>query len=224
MARTTAAPDTCRVGVDSHGAAVAKRGWNPFARRSGKERPREALPSHIVARIAVHGAGPVRSIDLDWSRVTVGRQSDNVIALPDDLLASRHHATLELRDGHWWIRDLRSRNGTLVDGRSIDGMHPLVEGSTIKIGRTELVIHDVADDAGLTAADNLVGPRDADRLSAREREVMTLVAQGLSDERIAEALFISTSTVRSHLDRIRHKTGHRRRAELIRYAHDAGLA
>jgi predicted ATPase/DNA-binding NarL/FixJ family response regulator len=55
-------------------------------------------------------------------------------------------------------------------------------------------------------------------LSARERELVTLVAQGQTDAQIAGQLFISVSTVRSHLDRIRDKSGCRRRADLTRLA------
>jgi predicted ATPase/class 3 adenylate cyclase/DNA-binding CsgD family transcriptional regulator len=55
-------------------------------------------------------------------------------------------------------------------------------------------------------------------LSARERELVTLVAQGRTDAQIAEQLYISIRTVRSHLDRIRDQTGCRRRADLTRLA------
>ena len=55
-------------------------------------------------------------------------------------------------------------------------------------------------------------------LSARERELVTLVAQGRTDAQIAAELYISIRTVRSHLDRIRDKTGCRRRADLTRLA------
>jgi predicted ATPase/DNA-binding CsgD family transcriptional regulator len=61
-------------------------------------------------------------------------------------------------------------------------------------------------------------------LSARERELVTLVAQGRTDAQIAAELFISIRTVRSHLDRIRDKTGCRRRADLTRLALTTGLA
>jgi len=61
------------------------------------------------------------------------------------------------------------------------------------------------------------------RLSARERELVSLVAQGRTDAQIAEQLYISVRTVRSHLDRIRDKTGSRRRADLTRLALNAGL-
>jgi len=61
------------------------------------------------------------------------------------------------------------------------------------------------------------------KLSARERELVTLVAGGHTDAQIAAELYISIRTVRSHLDRIRDKTGCRRRADLTRLALSAGL-
>jgi DNA-binding CsgD family transcriptional regulator len=60
-------------------------------------------------------------------------------------------------------------------------------------------------------------------LSPRERELITLVAQGRTDAQIAAQLYITVRTVSSHLDRIRDKTGCRRRADLTRLALSAGL-
>jgi DNA-binding CsgD family transcriptional regulator len=60
-------------------------------------------------------------------------------------------------------------------------------------------------------------------LSARERELVTLVAQGHTDAQIAAQLHISVRTVSSHLDRIRDKTGCRRRPDLTRLALTTGL-
>jgi DNA-binding CsgD family transcriptional regulator len=60
-------------------------------------------------------------------------------------------------------------------------------------------------------------------LSPRERELVTLVARGHTDAQIAGQLYISVRTVSSHLDRIRVKTGCRRRADLTRLALSAGL-
>jgi predicted ATPase/class 3 adenylate cyclase/DNA-binding CsgD family transcriptional regulator len=61
------------------------------------------------------------------------------------------------------------------------------------------------------------------RLSARERELVTLVARGRTNTQIAAQLSISIRTVRSHLDRIRDKTGCQRRADLTRLALQANL-
>jgi predicted ATPase/DNA-binding CsgD family transcriptional regulator len=62
-----------------------------------------------------------------------------------------------------------------------------------------------------------------EQLSARERQLVTLVAQGRTNAQIAAQLYISVRTVSSHLDRIRDKTGCRRRADLTRLALGAGL-
>jgi DNA-binding CsgD family transcriptional regulator len=61
------------------------------------------------------------------------------------------------------------------------------------------------------------------RLSPRKQELVTLVAEGRTDAQIAAQLYISIRTVRSHLDRIRDKTGCRRRADLTRLALAEGL-
>ena len=67
-------------------------------------------------------------------------------------------------------------------------------------------------------ADSPAGP-----LSARERQIVALLAGGASNAKIAETLFVTPNTVRTHLDRIRDKTGARNRAELTRYAIQAGI-
>jgi len=67
-------------------------------------------------------------------------------------------------------------------------------------------------------ADSPTGP-----LSARERQIMALLAGGASNAKIAETLFVTPNTVRTHLDRIRDKTSARNRAELTRYAIQAGI-
>jgi DNA-binding NarL/FixJ family response regulator len=54
------------------------------------------------------------------------------------------------------------------------------------------------------------------QLSPRELEILALVAAGETDRDIAKQLFIATATVYSHLERIRDKTGARRRAQLTR--------
>ena len=72
--------------------------------------------------------------------------------------------------------------------------------------------------AGQAPAGGSVGP-----LSEREREIVALLAGGATDAQIAERLFLSVNTVRSHLDRIRDKTGARRRPDLVRYALQAGI-
>ncbi|HKG21681.1 MAG TPA: response regulator transcription factor [Blastocatellia bacterium] len=61
-------------------------------------------------------------------------------------------------------------------------------------------------------------------LTEREKEVITLVAQGLNRRQIAEKLFISEATVRNHLTSILNKLGVSDRLELAFYAYRHGLA
>jgi two-component system NarL family response regulator len=60
-------------------------------------------------------------------------------------------------------------------------------------------------------------------LSARELEVLALVARGLSTDGIAGELFVSHNTVRSHVRRIMDKLGARNRPHAVAIAFSAGL-
>jgi DNA-binding NarL/FixJ family response regulator len=61
-------------------------------------------------------------------------------------------------------------------------------------------------------------------LTEREREVVALVAEGLSNDEIAERLFMSSATARTHVSRAMIKVGARDRAQLVVFAYETGLA
>jgi DNA-binding NarL/FixJ family response regulator len=63
-----------------------------------------------------------------------------------------------------------------------------------------------------------------DELTPREVEVLKLIAGGLSNAEIAEALVVSAATVKTHVNRIFYKTGARDRAQAVRYAYRHGIA
>jgi DNA-binding NarL/FixJ family response regulator len=67
------------------------------------------------------------------------------------------------------------------------------------------------------------GAGNLDILTDREREVMALVAQGMSNEEIGEHLFISPATAKTHISRTMIKLGVRDRAQLVVAAYESGL-
>ncbi|MFE0529777.1 LuxR C-terminal-related transcriptional regulator, partial [Micromonospora parva] len=90
------------------------------------------------------------------------------------------------------------------------GAAPLVEAATTLARRV-----------GLRGAAG--GGAGADLLTAREREVLRLVAEGHSNSRIAERLFISPKTASVHVSRIIAKLGVTNRVEAAALAHRLGL-
>ena len=69
----------------------------------------------------------------------------------------------------------------------------------------------------------LPGPEQLDELTAREREVMALVATGLSNDQIAEQLVVSPATAKTHVSRALMKLQARDRAQLVVLAYETGL-
>jgi DNA-binding NarL/FixJ family response regulator len=62
-----------------------------------------------------------------------------------------------------------------------------------------------------------------DALTPREREIVAVAAEGLSNEEIADRLFISPATAKTHISRAMHKLGVRDRVQLVVAAYESGL-
>jgi DNA-binding NarL/FixJ family response regulator len=95
--------------------------------------------------------------------------------------------------------------------------------SLLSPGATRRLIAAFVDSgAGATPAPQ--PPREVNDLTAREREVVALVADGLSNEEIAQRWVVSNATVRTHVSRAMTKLRARDRAQLVVFAYRYGLA
>jgi pSer/pThr/pTyr-binding forkhead associated (FHA) protein len=70
----------------------------------------------------------------------------------DDLMISRRHCVFTTHDGHVWIEDLGSRNGTRLNGERLTDARPIEEGDALQVGRLAFRAHlSDADQSGVAA-------------------------------------------------------------------------
>ncbi len=74
-----------------------------------------------------------------YAETWIGRSSSNAVML-DDAYTSNQHAVLRKRGKQWWLEDLESRNGTLLNDIPLTKPAVVTSGDKVTIGRTSLEI------------------------------------------------------------------------------------
>ncbi len=87
-----------------------------------------------MARLILATADGTQSVELRPTN-TLGRHPNNSIQLLDKIV-SKEHCVIELRDGHWILRDLGSLNGTYINSERVAGERGLRHGDEIALGAT----------------------------------------------------------------------------------------
>lgn len=100
----------------------------------GQEERDEELP--CVVTIVVQKTG--QRVPLKSRKVKIGRGPSNQVIIPDDTFTSRNHAWITFEDGEFWLEDLGSTNGTLLNGHPVVKRQVLTSGDKIRVGHTEL--------------------------------------------------------------------------------------
>jgi DNA-binding NarL/FixJ family response regulator len=91
------------------------------------------------------------------------------------------------------------------------------------VARTDSLVFPSAIRRVAAARRTVTRPTWADRLTAREREVLAHVARGQTNAEVAESLVVSVETVKSHLRALLAKSGSRHRTELVVRCYEAGV-
>jgi len=89
----------------------------------------------------IANTGPAQGsvFDVGEAGATLGRLPENSICLTDGRL-SRHHARIDFRDNGYWLSDLGSQNGTLVNDHPLSEAHRLQAGDSIELGTTRMTV------------------------------------------------------------------------------------
>jgi DNA-binding NarL/FixJ family response regulator len=181
----------------------------------------EAAGSDEAVRFAVRERPDITLLDLDLrgdafacvSEILTSAPNSRMIALSDQTRASDHLALVEL--GATGLVLKTEPPDTLI--KAIQKVH----GGEVWLPRTTTA-HVLRRFAERRCVENVESAKIG-TLSRREREIVTLVCEGLKNGAIAERLFVSEATIRNHLTSILAKLGVSDRFELAVYAFRNGL-
>jgi DNA-binding NarL/FixJ family response regulator len=152
-------------------------------------------------------------------RITAAEPGVRVLVLTTFDLDEYAFGALQAGASGFLLKDVRPHElvaavRTVASGDAV--VSPRVTRRLLEEYAQQLPVADAADD-------------QADRypqlssLTEREREVLAVVAQGLSNTEIATSLFVSETTVKSHVGRILAKLGLRDRVQIVVLAYESGL-
>ncbi len=180
----------------------------------------EAGDSHEAARLARQLHPDVLILDLTMP----GGQSIPTIEQLRQECPQTRVLVLTMHDDAAYLRAVLAAGGfgyvvkTAADADLLTAIRAVSQGRIfVDLSLASGSIHAALDKTAASAAP------PASQLSQREREVLELLAQGHTNQVIADRLFLSVKTIETYRARIVDKLGLRTRADLIRYALEAGL-
>ncbi len=120
---------------------------------AASSRARASLP--VASLEILRGQFAGASFQLDRAVCAIGRAAESDIRLRDETVSAAH-ATLLRKGASWYVVDLRSANGTFVDGSRVAGEREIRSGAALRLGAVELVFR-AHDDASAGAPDDAAG-------------------------------------------------------------------
>lgn len=184
----------------------------------------EASDGAEAIELARHGRPDVFLMDVRMPRVD-GLEATRRIAADPDLASARVIILTTFELDEYVFESLRAgASGFLTKDVEPEALRAAVrtvaEGNALL---TPSVTRRVVD-AFASAPHRMPDTSRLELLSDRERDVLALVGEGLSNQEIAERLYMSPLTAKTHVSRILQKFGARDRAQLVVIAFQTGLA
>ncbi len=168
--------------------------------------------------------GKSRPVPLSNDRLALGRSANNDLCYPDDAGLSRQHLAFEKTSGDWTIRDLGSKNGTLVNGTRITVPHRLKKGDRVSAGH--LTMEFCEKGAPAARLSNTVVFVDSAVVTAATTTVATSL-EGLMGPEVEDfgktSVFQGSLQTRALLRAGRELAGHRPLSELFEVIVDLSL-
>ena len=193
---------------------------------------KEGAKYRVVGEAGTAGQGHKMARDLqpDLALVDMSLPDRNGIELIADILKASSHTRILIVSMHSKIDFIvkafkAGAMGYIVKESAADmllnGMDHVIKGNYFM--DTSVSQQVVKKLAGLSPKEKVEGAAGYDTLTAREQEVMVLLAEGLTSNQVAEKLFISPKTVENHRSSIMRKLGIHSTIELVRHAAKLGL-
>ena len=166
----------------------------------------EARPDVVLMDLSMPGSGGIRAIE----RLRQECPASRVLVLTMHDVPAYLRAALAAGASGYVVK-------SAADSELLSAIRGVHRGRTVL--DPELAASALQNTLGRQPAGGLA----AAPLSPREREVLDLIAQGYTNQQIADRFGLSVKTIETHRSRLVEKLGLRSRAELVRYALDSGL-
>jgi len=150
-------------------------------------------------------------------RITAGEPGVRVLVLTTFDIDEYAFGALRAGASGFLLKDVRP-------GELVAAVRTVASGDAVVAPRvTRRLLEEYAQVLPVSGAQQASRYPQLAALTEREREVLTVVAQGLSNTEIAASLHVSETTVKSHVGRILAKLGLRDRVQIVVLAYESGL-